>query len=75
MKNELSLAIKSARARTGLTQKDIAKRLGISYQTYCKWETHPERLNIAKLTSIATALAIPAREFFLTNVLNEIQDE
>ena len=74
MKNELSLAIKSARARTGLTQKDIAKRLGITYQTYCKWEVHPERLNVDKLTAIAKVLGISAREFFLEDVLNEIQD-
>lgn len=56
--------IKSNRVRCGLTQEDMANKLGISRVTYCDYETNPQRLKIETLQFIADILYCDLADFF-----------
>ena len=47
----LKITLKSARVNAGLTQKEAAKKLGISNKTLCSWEN-----GISSPTAKKTAL-------------------
>lgn len=56
--------VRHRRAEMGLTQSDLAKALGLSYQQMQKYETAANRLSAGKLFEIAQALQVPASYFF-----------
>jgi DNA-binding transcriptional regulator YiaG len=52
-RNEID--IKALRLRLGLTQEDVARRLGLALSTVCKWEqgvTSPSRLAHEKIEMV-----------------------
>jgi DNA-binding transcriptional regulator YiaG len=54
MKKE-KIDIKALRLRLGLTQEDVARRLGLALSTVCKWEqgvTSPSRLAYEKIEMV-----------------------
>lgn len=53
---------KELRARTGESQRDIAKVLGISYQTYCSWENNLAKVPIGKVATLCEHFNIKLSE-------------
>ncbi len=54
MKRE-KIDIKALRRRLGLTQEDVARKLGLALSTVCKWEqgvTNPSRLAYEKIEMV-----------------------
>ncbi len=53
--NEL---LKSARLKAGLTQAQLAEKIGVPKSTYCNWEQGTREPNVLKLKQIARALGV-----------------
>lgn len=53
--------IKAARLRAGLTQQELADKIGISYQGIGQWERDARNPKIETLSKIAAALNVPVR--------------
>lgn len=58
--------IQITRTRFGLSQKDLADKLGITFQQVQKYETAGNRIAASRLKSIADAIDVP-----LSTLLNE----
>ncbi len=56
--------IRARRAELGLTQEDLARALGISYQQVQKYETGGNRISAGRLFEIAQRLGAPVGYFF-----------
>lgn len=56
--------LKELRARKDETQKQVAKALGISYQTYCKWEKDVSNVGIKKVQAMADYFGCELEEIF-----------
>ncbi len=50
--------IKNARKKAGLTQKELGKRLGISYQTVAQWENDLRKPKFDTILRISKALEV-----------------
>lgn len=50
--------IKEARKAAGMTQKDLAEKLGLAYQTLAQWENNLRNPKFETLEKIATALNV-----------------
>ena len=61
---EIGNKIKQLRYKAGLTQEQIAERLGISAQSVSKWETATTMPDITLLPAIATVLGVTIDELF-----------
>lgn len=55
-------AIKKARVEKGYTKSDLARKTGLSYQTFDKWEKGKTYPNVYNLIPIADALNISLDE-------------
>jgi len=55
---EISMTIEDQRKAKGYTQKDLAKKLGVSQAMVSRWENGEENLTIATLAKIAVALGL-----------------
>lgn len=60
----VGLIIKKLRKVNGLSQMDLADRIGVSYQQIQKYEKGVSSLNIRRLVQIASALKAPVTLFF-----------
>lgn len=56
--------IRARRAALGLTQEDLARALGISYQQVQKYETGGNRVSAGRLFEMARRLEVPVGYFF-----------
>ena len=56
--------IRELRLKNGLTQENLAERLGVSYQAVSKWETNANTPDIALLPEIAKVFGISIDELF-----------
>ena len=56
--------IRLRRALVGMTQEDLARALGISYQQLQKYETAGNRVSAGRLYEIAQALGVEMSYFF-----------
>lgn len=56
-------SIKSARKAAGLTQKELAQRLGLSFQSIAQWENDLRKPKIETLKKIADALGCTISDF------------
>jgi transcriptional regulator with XRE-family HTH domain len=56
----LGAALAASRRRRGLTQIDLASRLGVSPSTVCRWERGWNRPRPRRLRSLGHVLAVPA---------------
>lgn len=63
--------IKEAREEAGLTQEQIAPRVGISLSSYCRYEQGVTEPSVKRLQQIATATGKPL-SFFFTDVPDEV---
>lgn len=56
--------IKQGRLLRGLSQEDLAERLGVTFQQLQKYEKSTNRVAASRLYAIATALELPLAYFF-----------
>ncbi|OHZ01196.1 type II toxin-antitoxin system antitoxin HipB [Salinicola sp. MIT1003] len=54
----LARALKEARSRNGLTQKDVAAQVGIKQATVSAFENHPEKSRVETLFKLMAALGL-----------------
>lgn len=56
--------LRSLRRSVGLTQRELAERLGISDKSYSKWETGESDIGLSSIFRLADELGIEASELF-----------
>ena len=61
----MRITLKAARINAGLSQKEVAKKLGVCRQTIIKWERDTGRLNIEKLQSLCRVYGVDMNDIFL----------
>ena len=61
---EIGRLVRAQRRQLGLTQSDLAKRIGVTFQQVQKYENGTNRISIGRLTRIAEALDVPPPFFF-----------
>ena len=61
----MTYTVKLARVANGLTQVQMAEKMGVSRDTYRKIELNPECATIAQAKQIAEITGIPVGEIFL----------
>ncbi|MEH6940807.1 helix-turn-helix transcriptional regulator [Bacillus sp. JJ722] len=58
------ITLKQARLIRGLTQKELAKNIGVHVQTYRKMETHPNDVTIGEAKKICSILDVDYNSIF-----------
>ena len=58
----MQFTIRELRARKNVTQKQVAKDLGISYQTYNAWEQDISNVGISKVYALANYFGVTIDE-------------
>ena len=61
---EIGARIRVARKERGLTQMQLAEKVGVSFQQIQKYETGKDRIFVERLQQIAQALKVPISYFF-----------
>jgi transcriptional regulator with XRE-family HTH domain len=61
---EIGRLVRAQRKQLGLTQTDLAERIGVTFQQVQKYENGTNRISIGRLTRIAEALDVPPPFFF-----------
>lgn len=61
---QVGLSIKNRRQQRGVTQQELARALGISYQQVQKYENGTNRISAGRLYILAKALNITVGDFF-----------
>ena len=61
---DLRLSLKGARANAGASQEDVAKALGITAQTVCRWENGKNAPNIYQYQELCDFLGVPVGTIF-----------
>lgn len=56
--------LKELRARKGWTQKETAKKLGISEQTYNAWEKDVSGVAVSKVNALANLFGVKIGDIF-----------
>lgn len=64
MTNAALAALKEARVKAGLSQSDVAEKLGVSVSSYSGYERGARDPSVAQLTKLAEILSIPVAVFF-----------
>ena len=54
----MMISLKAARVNAGMTQKDVAQRLGVTKATIVNWEKHDNRLSFDKLNKLCSLYGI-----------------
>ena len=57
-------AIRARRKELGMTQQQLAEKIGVSFQQLQKYEKAFNRVSASKLWEISSALAVPPNYFF-----------
>jgi transcriptional regulator with XRE-family HTH domain len=61
---DVARMVRSARESCGLTQRELAMRMGSTQSIVARWETGEHQLTLATLDRIATALGVPMHVHF-----------
>ena len=64
MKSIPPLKLSAARNNAGLTQKEAAEKLGISYQTLSQYENDPNNVKLGMLKKMSELYGIPVEFIF-----------
>ncbi len=58
--------LKSLREQRGVMQQAVAEHLGVSRQTYCRYEKDPDSMSIAQARAVCGFLHCGMGDIFLT---------
>ena len=61
---EIGKRIRFFRKQKGLTQMQLAEKVGVSFQQIQKYETGRDRISVDRLQQIAQAIEVPISYFF-----------
>ncbi len=61
--------VKSRRLMLGLSQEELAKSIGLTFQQVQKYERGTNRISVSRLTEISRALKVPL-DYFLEGCVN-----
>ena len=64
------ITLKAARVNAGLTQKEAAKKIGISYQTLSDYEKDGSKIKVSVLNKMCSVYGLPVEYIFLKNSPN-----
>lgn len=64
--DSLKYTLKELRAKHNLTQLDLAKKVGVSIQTYNAWESDFGVIKISQANKIANILGVTLDDIFFT---------
>lgn len=64
---EIGAAIRKRRKELGLSQEQLAEKVGVSYQQIQRYENGSSMLNVENVQRIAKILIVPATSFFTLN--------
>lgn len=64
----MQYTLKELRARKNATQKDVAKNLGITYQTYNAWERDISNVGISKVYALAEYFGVTINEIKIEQI-------
>lgn len=62
--DEMRYSLKELRARKQWTQRETARRLGISEQTYNSWEKDVSHVAISKVNALANLFGVKISQIF-----------
>ena len=62
--HELGMRIRLRRTELGISQSELGKKLGVTFQQVQKYEKGANRVGASRLQQIATALDVPVTFFF-----------
>lgn len=62
---EMGAAIRARRKELGLSQEQLAEKVGVSYQQIQRYESGYSMLNVENIQRIARSLQIPVTAFFV----------
>lgn len=63
----MKISLQAARVNAGLTQEEMARKLGVSSRTINKWENSPGKLKPFIIFSYASVCGISEDDIFLPN--------
>lgn len=61
---ETKFTMKQARTYAGLTQSDVAEKMGIDRSTYIRLEKNPDKMTIQRALDFAEITGIPLDRIF-----------
>lgn len=61
---QIGLQVRVYRVHAGLTQKELARELGLTFQQVQKYENGTDRVSASRLKQIADRLGVPISNFF-----------
>lgn len=64
---KIQISLAAARVNAGMTQKDIADKLGVSKNTIINWEKGKVKPSPANLIALSTVYRMPVDYIFLPN--------
>lgn len=59
------ITLKAARVNAGLTQKEAAKKIGISYQTLSDYEKDESKIKLSMIRKMCSVYGFPLEYIFL----------
>lgn len=64
----MPFTLKQARIGAGLTQREIAKKMGMCAQTYSKYEKNPENMSIENAYAFSEAVGLKLEDIIFFNI-------
>ena len=58
------ISIKAARVNAGLTQEELAKKMGVHRHTIASWEENPASMKIKEAESMCSILGVSFSQIF-----------
>lgn len=69
---EIRISLAAARRNADLTQKEVARRLGVTEQTLVNWEKNRTRIDAMSLMKLSQIYSIPMENIFLPDRLESV---
>ena len=69
---EMRYSVKELRARKQWTQRETARKLGVSEQTYNAWEKDISHVAISKVSALANLFGVKIGQIFLNKYMKLI---
>lgn len=70
----MRITMKLARVGVDLTQREVAERLGVSVQSYIKYEKDPDSMTLKNAKRFADLVGVDFDTIFLQDKSNEIRE-